>query len=90
MTDDRLILIFCKELLGTREGNLVDVAVDLVGSHTDTTVADGECLVLLIGADVDRKVAQCALELALRREGFEFLRSIYSVRHQLAQEDFVI
>ena len=44
MSDDRIgvILIFFQELLGTREGYLVDVFVDIFRCHAYTTVADRE------------------------------------------------
>ena len=52
------------ELLRAREGDLVDVLVDLFGVHTDASVADGEGLFLLVDFHLDGEVAQLALELA--------------------------
>ena len=50
VSDDGIgaVLVFVQEVGNAREGNLVDVFVNLFGSHTDTAVADGERLVLLI------------------------------------------
>ena len=43
VADDSLVLVLRHELLGTREGNLVDVAVNLLHGHADASVGDGEC-----------------------------------------------
>ena len=66
VADDRLILVLGHELLGAREGDLVDVAVDLVGRHADSAVGDREQPLVGVHRNVD------------------------CVRHQFAQEDFVV
>ena len=90
MADDRLVLVLLHELLGSREGNLVDVAVHLLGRHADAAVGHGERPGLLVDGHADREVAQFALGLADRREGLQLLGSIHGVRDQLAQEDLVV
>ena len=90
MADDSLILVLVEELLGTRECNLVDVLVDLLGGHTDTAVGDGQRLGILVGGDVDSQITQLAVHDTRRRECLEFLCCVYSIRNQFAQEDFVI
>ena len=84
VTDDGLILILLHKLLGTREGYLVDVAIYLLGRHAYTAVGDCQGLGSLIDSYAYCQVAKLAIELTLRREGFELLRSIHSVGYQLA------
>ena len=50
MTDNRIgvVLVFLQEVIHTREGDLVDILIDLLSCHTDTTVADGKCSFLFI------------------------------------------
>ena len=79
MTDDSLILIFCQKLLGTRECNLVDVAVNLLGVHTDASVGDCEGLLVGIHRHANLQVAQLTLKLILRCKGLQLLRSIHRV-----------
>jgi len=90
VADDRLVLVFGHELLGPREGDLVDVAVHLLGRHAHAAVRHGQRLPLLVRRDANCEVAQLALCFAHRREGFELLRRIHGVRDQFAQEDFVV
>ena len=66
MADDGLLLVLRHKLLGTREGNLVDVAVYLLHRHTDTSVGDCQCLLLLVYRHADSEVAQLTLGLTLR------------------------
>ena len=44
MTDNGVgvVLVFVEEVVYAREGNLIDVLVDLFFCHADTPVADGE------------------------------------------------
>ena len=90
VTDNRLVLVFFHELFGARECDLVDVAVDFIGCHADTAVGYGQRLFLLVDGDMDREVAQFALDFAERRKGFQLLGSIYGIGNQLTQKDFVI
>ena len=90
MSDNGLVLILLHELLGAREGDLVDVFVHLLGRHADAAVGHGERFLLLVGGDADRHVAQIALGLADRREGFQLLGGVHGVRNQLAQENFMV
>ena len=82
------ILILVKEVVGTTEGYLVDVLVNLLLRHTDTAVADNQFF--LVNLHLDGKVAQLTFELAARRQGFQLLRGIYSIGNQLAQKNLVI
>ena len=89
VADDRLVLVLLHELLGTREGDLVDVLVYLLGRHAHAAVRHGQRLLLLVHGHTNRQVAQLAFGLADRREGFQLLGGIHGVRDQLAQEDFM-
>ena len=57
MADDliagRFVLVFLKESLGAREGDLGNVFLDLPGGHADTVIGEGERLVLGIHDHVD-------------------------------------
>ena len=90
VADDRLVLVFLHELLGARKGDLVNIALHLVGRHTDTTVGYSQGLGLLVRRNADRQVAQVAFYVAHRGQGLEFLRGIHGVGDQLTQEDFVV
>ena len=89
VADDRLVLVLLHELLGTRECDLVDVLVYLLGRHAHAAVRHGQRLLLLVHGHTNRQVAQLAFGLADRREGFQLLGGIHGVRDQLAQEDFM-
>ena len=56
-----IVLVFLHKLFSTRESDLVDVFVDLLGRHTDTTVRDGDRLVVELHAN--GQVAQLPFEL---------------------------
>ena len=84
----RVVLVFLDELLGAGEGDLVDVAIDLVGRHAHAAVGDDE--LAFLRADADREVAQLALELADGGQRLELLRGVDGVRDQLAEEDLVV
>ena len=59
-----VILIFLHELLRAGEGNLVDVFVNFLSRHTDTTVRDSDGV--LVELHLYGQVAQLALELTYR------------------------
>ena len=84
------ILVFIEELLGTREGNLIDVFVDIFGSHTDAAVAHGESSGFLIDCHTDIESAELTLKFAERRQCADFLSSIHCVRHQFTKENLVV
>ena len=54
------VFILIEEVGDARESNLVDVFINLLCRHTNTTVADGEGSVFLVKADMHGKVAQLA------------------------------
>ena len=92
MADDRVgrVLVFLEELLGSREGDLVDVFLDIVGVHADATVGDGERAGLFVNFDTDVKLAELALELAERSEGLQLLGGVDGVRHKFAEKNLVV
>ena len=85
-----IVLVLFEKLLGTREGYLVDITIYLLGSHTHASVAYGKSTGLFVNGYAHIHFAQFALKFAYRRECFQLLRSINSVRYNLTQEDFVI
>ena len=81
VTDDGvgIVLVFLQEVIGTGEGNLVDVFVDFFGCHTQTTVTDGDGTVVLVGFYADGQIAQFPFELTGSRQCFQFLSGIYGI-----------
>jgi len=77
--------------LGTRLGDRTKVVDEISLGHTDTGIADGEDLVVLVGNDPDVQ-----LPLSLEDRGLgqrciaNFVESIRSVGNQLSQEDFLV
>ena len=90
MPDYRLVLVLLHEFLGTREGDLVDVFVDLFGRHAHAAVGHGQRLGILIRGDMDRQVAQFSLHFADRRQGLQFLGCVDRIGDQLAQENLMV
>ena len=85
-----IVLVFLQEVGGSAEGNLVDVAVNLFGGHTDTAVADGEGAGFGVNLHFDGEVLCVAHVFAFGGEGLQFLRGVDGVGHNLTQEDFVV
>ena len=58
MADDRVSLLFVllQKILGTGEGNLVDVALHLIGGHADAVVSNGELFSISVNGDADNPV----------------------------------
>ena len=92
MADDvvGIVLVLLEEVGDTREGDLVDILVDLLLGHADTVVADGNGAFVGIEIHTDGEVAQIALEIALLLKGLHLLRGIDSIGNHLTEEDLVI
>ena len=92
MTDNGVgtVFIFCQEILGAREGNLIDIFVNILGCHTDAVITDGKRAGLFIDFDIHTCVAHLTLEIAERCKSIQLLGGVDCVRHQLAQKDFVV
>ena len=84
------VLILRQELFGTREGNLVDIFVDIVGGHSDTVVADGQRSGLGVDLHCYLGVANLTLEVAERSERAELLGSVHGIADKLTQKNFVV
>ena len=71
MADDvvGIVLVFFKEIRHAREGDLVDVLVNLFLRHADTMVADGDGTLVGIKIDTHGQVAEFTLEVALFLQG---------------------
>ena len=83
-------LVFGEEVFGAGEGDLVDVAVHLLGGHADAAVDDVDGLVVLVDLHLDGEVAQFAVGFAEADEGFEFLGGVHRVGNQFSEENLVI
>ncbi len=56
--------IFFHEFLRARESNLVNVFVNFLSSHTDTTVDDAQGFFFFIQLNVDGQIAELAFGFA--------------------------
>ena len=74
-----VVLVFFQEVVGTGEGNLVDVFVDFLGRHTQTTVADGDGTFVLVGFYADGQIAQFAFEFTGRSQCLQLLSGIHGI-----------
>ena len=92
VTDDGIciVLIAFKEVGSAREGNLIDILFNLLGRHTNTTVADGKRLCLSINLHLYGQVAKFSAYFATRAECLQLLRSINGVCHYFTKENLVI
>ena len=84
----RVVLILLNELLGAGESDLVDILVDFFGCHTDTTVGNGDCLVVELNPD--GQVAHLTFELADGSQCLQLLRRIDGIGNQLTKENLVV
>jgi hypothetical protein len=77
--------------LGARLGDSTEV-VDHVGlGHTDTGIADGEDLVLLVGNDADDEVLLGVEDGGVGERGItDLVEGIGTVRDQLSEEDLLV
>ena len=70
--------------------DLIDIFLDLLGSHTDTLVAYGNGFLVFVVRDFDLQVSRFAGEFAQRGELLQLLRSINRVTYKLSQKDLMI
>ena len=84
------ILVFVQKFFCAGECYLVDVLVDIFGGHTYATVTDSERAGFFVDRNANIKRPCFTLELAERGKSAQLLCGIDCVRHQLAQEYFVI
>ena len=85
-----VLLVFIKEVVSSRECNLIDVFVNLFLGHADTTVAHGQCAFILVDANVYGQVASLFLQLALAGKSLQLLRGIDSIAHNLTDKDVMV
>ena len=93
MTDDVsgvVAFVFGEEVLRAGEGDLVDIAIDLLGGHTDTAVDYMDGFVVFVDLHVDGEIAEFAVGLAQTDKRFEFLCGIYCVGNQFSKENLVV
>ena len=85
-----VVFVFGKKIFSAREGYLIDVFVDIVGSHAYAVVAHGESSGFFVDCYCDLELAHLALEIAKRCKGAQFLSGIDCIRHQLAEKYLVV
>ncbi len=85
-----VVFILFQELLGTRKRDLVNILINVIGSHADTIVAHGKGTGLLIDLHVDFQPIGRAVELTGHRQCFQFLCGIYRIGNYLTQENLMI
>ena len=92
MADDvvGIVLVLLEEVGDAREGNLVDVFVNLLLGHADTVVADGDGTLVGIEVDAYGQVAQIVLVLTVSSEGLHLLCGVDGVADHLAEEYLMI
>lgn len=69
---------------------MVDVFVNFLGGHANTTIADGKCFSLFVNGYMYCEVAQLAFEVALHGQSFELLCSVNCVAYYFAKKNLVI
>ena len=85
-----IVLVFVEEFFRTRESNLVDVFVYLVGCHAHAVVGNSYRTGLFIDCDIDFQIACFTLELSYRGQSFHFLASVHGIGNHLAQKYFMV
>ena len=84
-----LVLVLLEKIVGARERNLIDVLVNLVGSHAKSAVTHGNCLGFLVNFDANRQIAEFAFKFAFAGQRFQFLGSINGIRGDVDLSRFV-
>ena len=92
MADDaaELVLVLLEEFACAREGDLVDVFIDLFRGHADTVVDDFQRLGCLVEFDAHCESAELGLVFACSCERLHLLGSIHCIGYELPEEDFMI
>ena len=85
-----IVLVFVEEFFRTRESNLVDVFVYLVGCHAHAVVRYGKSTGLFIDCDIDFQIACFSLVFADRSQSLHLLAGIHGIGNQLTQKYLVI
>jgi hypothetical protein len=59
MSDDRIgiVFIFFKKIFSTRKCNLIDELINFIGSHSYSSIGNGERFFLFIELDANRQIA---------------------------------
>ena len=85
-----LLLELLHEFGGAREGDLVDVLVDLLLAHANAGIADGQGLRLAVQDDVHLCAVCIAFDFGDPDQGLALLSGIDSVGDELPQKNFVV
>ena len=92
MTDDGIciLLILVKEIVCARKGDLVDVFVDFLFCHTNTTVGDSKCACILIDTYMHSQIPSFFFQLTFRSKCAKFLSGIYCIGNNFTEENFMV
>ena len=86
-----LVLVFCQEIGGAGESDLVDILLHLVSGHTKAVVAESQRLLLRVNNDVYfRFVFVRELVLAHHLQLLQLGDGVAAVGNELTEEDIVI
>ena len=85
-----IVLVFVEEFFRTRESNLVDVFVYLVGCHAHAVVRYGKSTGLFINSHINFQITCFSLVFADRSQSLHLLAGIHGIGNQLTQKYLVI
>ena len=90
MTDDGIciVFIFFKEIVGSRESNLINVFIDFLSRKSQTTVGNGNRVFIYF--HLNGQVAQFSFKLAFRSKCLQLLSGIDRIGYQFAEKNFMI
>lgn len=89
MTNDTvLVLVLLDKLLGTADGDLIDVLMDLIGSHTDTIIRYDQ--LVAIDLHLHLEIPDFAGVLTLGDKSLQLLYGIHAIAYDLSEEDLIV
>ena len=86
--DTVLVLVLLDKLLGTADGDLIDVLMDLIGSHTDTIIRYDQ--LVAIDLYLHLQVSDLSGVLTLGDQSLQLLYGIHAIAYDLSEEDLII
>ena len=92
MTNDivGVVLVLLKEVGNAREGNLIDIFVNLLLGHADTVVANGDSTFLGIQIHTYGEIVQFVSIFTFLLECLQFLCGVDCIRNHLTQENLLV
>ena len=86
----RFILIFLDKFFCTREGNLSNILLNFISSHTNTVICNSKSFCILIGNNLNSWLNTVIFSLANAAKALIFLNSITSVCNNFSKENILI